>query len=43
MPGLIAGLMTALIAWLAPVAAQDHWVGSQTIRAGGDRCEIRIP
>jgi hypothetical protein len=25
MPGLITGLMTALIAWLAPIAAQDHF------------------
>jgi hypothetical protein len=49
MPGLIAGLMAALIAWLAPAVAQDHFTRAfqvqgeveavATVRAGCTRCD----
>jgi hypothetical protein len=49
MPGLIVGLMSALIAWLTPIAAQDHFTRAfqvqgeveamATVRAGCERCD----
>jgi hypothetical protein len=49
MPGLIAALMTRVDnAFMLdehdlPGQSLLHWEGSQTIRAGGDPFEIRIP
>jgi hypothetical protein len=53
MPGLIAGLMSALVAWLTPVAAQDHFTRAlqvereaeavATVRAGCERCDWGQP